>query len=140
MTHKPRVLSSVAIPLGPEGLAAGQHADIVVEGLDQAGPSFELRIFLNNPRADAQTQPTDERGYAGSIYVYGGGSPPTSVDTRAGSYPRLPMTRSVRATEAVQAAAAAGAQMSVTLVPVAFQAALPAVDLGAVRVSVLAHE
>jgi hypothetical protein len=140
VTFQPRVFHSVAIPLGPEGLAAGQQADIVVGGLDQAGPSFELRIFLNNPRADAHTQPTDERGYAGSIYVYGGGQPPAGVDTRAGSDPRLPMTRSVRATEAVQTAAAAGPEMTVTLVPVAFQTPLPAVDLGAVRVSVLAHE
>jgi hypothetical protein len=140
VTLQSRVFDSVAIPLGPESLTAGQQADIVVGGLDHTGPSFELRIFLNNPGADAHTQPTDERGYAGSIYVYGGGQPPASFDTRSGSDPRLPMTRSVRATEAVQAAAAVGPEMTVTLVPVAFQTPLPAVDLAAVRVSVLAHE
>jgi hypothetical protein len=50
------------------------------------------------------------------------------------------MTRRVKATAAVRAAAAKGAEMAVTLVPVAYQAPNPDIDLGEVQVSVLVHE
>jgi hypothetical protein len=130
----------VTIPIGPEGLLGRQDADIVVTGLDQAGPSFELRIFLNDPHADDRTEPTGERGYAGSIYVYGYGQPPERAGAGSDPRPHIPMTRRVKATAAVRAAAAKGAEMAVTLVPVAYQAPNPDIDLGEVQVSVLVHE
>jgi hypothetical protein len=119
---------------------ARQQADVVVAGLEQAGPSFELRIFLNDPSANAATERTAERGYAGSIYIYGYGRPPEGTVAQSGSHARIPMTRSVKATEAVRAATADGPEITVTLVPVAFQAPDPDIDLGDVRVSVLVHE
>ncbi len=148
MTLQPRVFSPVAIPLGPEGLAERQRAEIVVAGLDQAGPSFELRIFLNAPGADAATERAARTGYAGSIHVYGYGNAPEDADARSrsgsgsGSGPgaRLPMTRRLTITDAIRAAASEGAEMSVTLVPVAFQAPEPNIDLGEVQVSVMVHE
>jgi hypothetical protein len=51
------------------------RAELVFEGVEQAGPSFEGRVFLNNPKADDATEPTPENGYAGSFYVYGYGEP-----------------------------------------------------------------
>jgi hypothetical protein len=137
---QPRVFASVMVPIGAEGSAADRQADIVVTGLEQAGGSFELRVFLNNPRADAGTEPVRDTGYAGSIYVYGYGRPPGEARERAGPEPRIPMTRRVNATDAIRAAAAAGPEVTVTLVPLAFQDPGPDIDLGAVQVSILAHE
>ncbi len=47
------------------------RADIELHGVDQAVPSYEGRIFLNNPDAD-QNSPLDETsGYLGSFFVFG---------------------------------------------------------------------
>ena len=41
--------------------AAGDHpfdrADLVFYGVDHSGPSFEARVFLNQPDADASDRP-----------------------------------------------------------------------------------
>jgi hypothetical protein len=137
VTLAPRVFPSVPIPIGPEHAA---RADIVVDGLDQAGPSFELRVFVNNPGADADTERTREAGYAGSIYVYGYGQRPEEFASESDAHPRLPMTRYVPATDAVRAAAAGGPTAVVTLVPVSFAATDPDVNLDDLEVSVLVHE
>jgi hypothetical protein len=50
-----------------------RRADLVFEGVDHAGPSYEGRVFLNNPDADADTPRTLEQGYAGSFHVFGHG-------------------------------------------------------------------
>ncbi|MGC2574827.1 MAG: hypothetical protein WA364_25200 [Candidatus Nitrosopolaris sp.] len=40
-------------------------------GVDIIGPSYEGRVYVNNPNADENT-PTDEKnGYVGSYYVFG---------------------------------------------------------------------
>jgi len=135
MTLSPRVLHSVPIATGAEG-ARLRRADIEVAGLDQAGASFELRMFLNNPGADAATEPTEANGYAGSIYVYGYGRPPESMRDD----PRLPMTRSIIATEAVARARAEGPTASLTLVAVPADSPGPEIDLGSVDVAVLVDE
>jgi hypothetical protein len=49
------------------------RADLVFYGVDHSGPSYEARIFLNNPRADSDTPRDVERGYAGSFAVFGHG-------------------------------------------------------------------
>jgi hypothetical protein len=50
------------------------RADLVLHGLDHAVPSYEGRIFINNPEAKYDT-PTDlEHGYVGSYFVFGHGS------------------------------------------------------------------
>jgi hypothetical protein len=134
MTVGPRVLRSVPISTGTEG-ARVRRADIEVAGLDQAGSSFELRIFLNNPAAEAATEPIEERGYAGSIYVYAYGRPPDGMRTEG-----LPMTRSIIATEAVRRARADGPTASVTLVAIPADSPGPAIDLGAVEVAVIVDE
>jgi hypothetical protein len=139
VTLEARVLPSVAIPLAATG-ANLERADIVVSGLDQAGPSFELRVFLNNPRADAQTEPVPDTGYAGSVHIYGYGRAPEGAHPGPAahpSHPRIPMTRYVIATEAVRAAAAKGPTAAVTLVPVPIQTPTPEIDLEDVQVSVL---
>jgi hypothetical protein len=49
------------------------RADLVFYGVDHSGPSYEARIFLDNPRANADTPRDVERGYAGSFVVFGHG-------------------------------------------------------------------
>lgn len=135
MTLAPRLLPAIALRGGSRPF---DRADIVVDGLDLAGPSYELRVFLNNPEANAQTEPTPDNGYAGSIYVYGYGQPPETVG-KSGR-PRMPMSRSMTATDAVRAAAGAGSSMSVTLVAVPFDPPDPDIDLDTVVVSILLDE
>jgi hypothetical protein len=140
---RPRVFHAVPIGGATTGAASLGRADIVVDGLEHGGPSFEVRTFLNNPAADARTEPTPENGYAGSIYVYGYGEPLERAGGGAGgsgARPLTPKTRSIIATDAVRAAAAAGPEVSVTLVPVAPDASEPDVDLDSVAVSVLVDE
>ena len=106
----------------------------MIVGLDLAGQSFELRVFLNNPGADVATETTPEAGYAGSVYVYGQGMP------AAMSSP-IPITRYVPVTEALWSAAATGSSVEVTLVPVAFGGVLPDIgDLSTFEISLRLHD
>jgi hypothetical protein len=89
--------------------ASFSRADIQFEGVEQAGPAYEGRVFLNNPEADASTPRTPEHGYAGSFHVYGLGVPLPE---------KASISKSVIATEAVRAAAAKGENVTVTVVPV----------------------
>jgi hypothetical protein len=104
----------IRLDLGPRGLNF-ERADIQISGLEQAGPSFEGRVFVNNPQASLATASTLENGYAGSFHVYGYGlrSP---EDTGAGSA-MAPIVKNVIATDAVRAAAS-GKDLTVTIVPV----------------------
>jgi hypothetical protein len=47
------------------------RADLVFYGVDHAGPSYEARVFVNNPNADAATERVLDHGYAGSFTVFG---------------------------------------------------------------------
>jgi hypothetical protein len=49
------------------------RADLILYGVDHSGPSYEGRIFLDNPRADADTPRDIEQGYAASFAVFGQG-------------------------------------------------------------------
>src|SRR5438105_832663 len=67
---------SPPIPLpGPETLTGAARGIIEVSGVDMSGPSFEVRLFFNNPAAGPQTPQTAEEGYAGAFHVYGYGFP-----------------------------------------------------------------
>jgi hypothetical protein len=59
-------------PFARQPLAtAYARADIEVHGVDQAVPSYEGRIFLNNAEADAETARDAAHGYLGSFFVFG---------------------------------------------------------------------
>ena len=112
----------VHLELGEKGLNF-ERADIKLRGIDQAGNSFEGRVFLNNPAADENTPTTKEHGYAGSFHVYGFGLSPeeTKKETaREASRPvvRAPIEKVVMASEAVRTAGSQGADVLVTVVPV----------------------
>lgn len=48
-----------------------RRADLEFHGVDQAVPSYEARVFLNNPGADAHTAKEEDSGYLGSFFVFG---------------------------------------------------------------------
>lgn len=106
------------------------RADLEFIGVEHAGPSYEARVYVNNPTADINTEPTDGNGYAGSFYVFGHGGCFGDVghcDIRQGrredfdprrSHPLEPIKKVVVATEAIKAAAMTGNSLKVTVVPV----------------------
>ena len=105
------------------------RADLEFIGVEHAGASYEARVFVNNPKADADTQPTEGNGYAGSFYVFGHGGcfgdaghcdihPQRDHFDPRRSHPLEPMKKVVVATEVIKAAAATGSSINVTVVPV----------------------
>jgi len=139
VTPAPRVFDAVAVRSGTADGARIARADIELSGLEQAGPSYEMRAFLNNPGAGAGTEPTQDNGYAGSIYVYGYGRPPPDL-VESEQRPRLPMTRSIIATDAVRRAAQAGSTASLTLVPAGYEGSGDDIDLEPVEAAILVDE
>jgi hypothetical protein len=121
-------VSSTAIPLS--GLDPQfTRADVEFHGLDHAGASYQGRVFLNNPGADARTERTVEAGYAGCFHVFGHGGclgdaghcdvkPRRPYDPRP-AHPLTGARKLVVATEAVRRALAGDAsELTVTVVPV----------------------
>jgi hypothetical protein len=50
-----------------------KRADIEIHNVDHSGPSYEGRVFLNNPKADQKTKLTLDKGYVGSYHMFGHG-------------------------------------------------------------------
>ncbi len=110
------------------------RADILFSGVDQSGPSYEVRVFVNNPSADERTDSTAENGYAGSFHVYGYGlwpDEPLGPEDEAGEMPRpARVRRYLVATEAVRRAVAErGRTITVTAVAVPYGGAPDALDV-----------
>jgi hypothetical protein len=86
-------------------------------------------VYVNNANANANTQPTETNGYAGSFYIFGHGGcfgdaghcdihpKQDDFDPRP-SHPLEPIKKVVVATEAIKMAAAGTSEISVTVVPV----------------------
>src|SRR3954447_11522313 len=47
------------------------RVDLILDDVDHSGPSYEGRVYLNNPQAREGTGRDLEAGYAGSFYVFG---------------------------------------------------------------------
>lgn len=104
------------------------RADLVFYGVDHSGPSYEARIFLDNPRASADTPRDIEKGYAGSFTVFGHGGcygdaghcapedrTTDEFDLRP-AHPLTPHTRTVTVTDALKRTS--GEQVTVNVVAV----------------------
>ena len=97
--------SYTAPPIAMNALRDVRRAELVFRGVEQAGPSFEARVYLNNPDADETTERTPEAGYAGSFHVYGYGEhpPPPLAEAKAqqvpGGAPVAPIEKRLRADE-----------------------------------------
>ena len=108
------------------------RADLEFHAVDHSGASFEARVFLNNPRANAGTALDAAHGYVDSFYVFGHGGcfgdeghcdvptgPRRPFDLRP-PHQLTPIDVRVVATDAVRAAMrrARGGKLRVTVVPV----------------------
>ena len=47
------------------------QAVIEFYGVDCTGPSYEGKVYVNNPNADENTPSNEKNGYVGSYYVFG---------------------------------------------------------------------
>jgi len=105
------------------------RADLEFIGVDHSGASYEARVYLNNANADANTQPTEMNGYAGSFYIFGHGGcfgdlghcdvhPQKDEFDPRPSHPLEPIKKIIVATDAIKTAAAAGPEINVSVVPV----------------------
>jgi len=116
---------------GVDDQLAFTRADVVFTGVDHSGCSYEVRLFLNNPDADADTRRDEAVGYAGRFHVFGHGgcfgdvghcdvpSPSTDPTDLRPAHPLTPLDTYVTVTAALRRLLAAGATLeSVTLVPI----------------------
>jgi tyrosinase len=129
---------ALAFERGPAEETSFTRADLVFEGVDHAQGSYEVRVFLNNPKADETTARSAETGYAGRFVVFGHGrcfgaeghcdskiaAPPRSgtLDPAGGrQHPLTPQTRILTITEPLRRVLdASGKRLeSLTLVPIA---------------------
>lgn len=115
--------SYTAPPIPVTDIRGGDRTELIFDGVDMAGASFEGRVFLNNPHADAGTEPAPESGYAGSFYVYGYGEPVSpeiaAARSRGETGALAPVEQRVQPDEAVMRAALDGRdQLTVTVVSI----------------------
>jgi hypothetical protein len=105
-----------------------RRADIEFHGVDHSGPSFEARVFVNNPSADDSTPLSAENGYAGSFHVFGHGGcfgdeghcdilPRRMYDPRP-AHQLTPARKVIVATDAIRRAIAEGTTATITVVPI----------------------
>jgi tyrosinase len=131
-TRKGRAKGALVVDLAhrQEDGAAFTRADLVFSGVDHSGPSYEVRIFLNNTRAGADTPRVPEEGYAGRFEVFGHGGcygdeghcdvPPPSSDPTDLRPPHslTPLSTYVTITDALKRLLSGGGELeTVTLVP-----------------------
>ncbi len=125
--------SYTAPPISVEPFRDMRRMDLVFEGVEQGGPSFEVRVFLNNPSADESTPLTSQSGYAGSFHVFGYGelAPPAIAEAKreqaAGDQPVAPIEKRLHVDEgAVRGALQRSDTLLVTAVPVPTDRSHPA--------------
>jgi tyrosinase len=103
------------------------RADIEFHDVDHAGASYEGRVYLNNPGADASSG-YDDPSYAGCFHIFGHGGclgdpghcevrPRREYDPRP-AHQLTPAKKVVIATDAVIRATEAGGPVTVTVVPI----------------------
>lgn len=100
-----------------------RRAELIFTGVDQAGPSFEGRVYLNAPAADERTPLAPEAGYAGSFHVFGFGAvaPPAMAEARraSGDEPVAPIEKRLHVDEAALGIALEHAdELTITVVAV----------------------
>lgn len=123
-----KIYTSAKIPLGPLPKNF-RRADLIFDGVDHSGATFEARVFVNNPGANDKTPKTALHGYAGTFHIFGHGGCfgdvghcevrglPRAYDPRP-AHPLSPARKTLIATEAVRKAVSKGKPMTVTVVPI----------------------
>ncbi len=115
---EPRTTTRTITASPPSG--GFRRADIVLEGVEQAGRSYEGRVFVNNPSADAATPRTPDSGYAGAFHVYGYGmqQDAASASDPDSPRPRLPITKYIVASDVVRSALERTHTLTITVVSI----------------------
>jgi hypothetical protein len=96
-------------------------------GVDTNGPTYEGRVYVNNPNADGKTPLDESSGYVGSYYVFGHDGcwgdeghchvlPNRTYDSRTHSHTD-PVYKAVDATKAIKKCVKANTNIVVTVVP-----------------------
>ena len=125
-----RYITPSALEVPPhEELDDMSRADLVFYDVEHSGPSYEGRVFINNPDASEETALDLEEGYAGSFTVFGHagcyGDDESHCHPRAGYRdefdhrlppPLVPFTKTVIVTEGLQRAGSS--EITVTVVPI----------------------
>ena len=106
------------------------RSDLEIYGIYHGGPSYEGRIFLNNPKADQNTPRTRENGYAGSFHIFGHGGclgdpghcevnekDRENYDFRS-PHPLTPAKKKVTVTDTLREIAKTNKTATITVVPV----------------------
>lgn len=103
------------------------QAVIEFYGVDTNGPTYEGRVYVNNPDADGNTPLKESSGYVGSYHVFGHDGcwgdeghchplPNRAYDSRGHSH-TSPVYKSVDATKAIRKCAKSNTNIIVTVVP-----------------------
>jgi hypothetical protein len=129
------------------------RADLVFYGVDHSGPSYEARIFLDNPRAGADTRRDIEKGYAGSFTVFGHGgcygdaghcAPEDRTSDEFDLRPPHPLathTRTVTVTDALKRTTGEQVTVNVVAVPLESKVAPATTEIPAYeRIRLLAYQ
>ena len=137
MSETPYQSEPLPLPT-PEGEGELTRADLKFFGIDHSGPSYQARVFLNNPDANADTPREDEAGYVGSFHIFGHGGcfgdaghcnvpsePAQPFDLRL-PHPLTPAAKTVIITDAFRRLREAGTrEITVTVVPIVYETGLP---------------
>ncbi|HEY6271036.1 MAG TPA: hypothetical protein VIX19_03470 [Terriglobales bacterium] len=128
MKQPSKIYVSSKIPVDPLRKIF-QRADLIFDGVDHSGATYEARVFLNNPGANAKTPTNLQHGYAGTFHIFGHGGcfgdvghcevrgVPGPYDPRP-AHPLTPARKVLIATEAVRKAVGKGKAFTVTVVPI----------------------
>lgn len=122
------VSTPVTMSLRPPA-GAFRRADLEFHGVDHSRSSFTVRVFLNQPDADATTPPDAEHGYAGAFHIFGHGGCAgqeghchVPTERRANDlrppHQLTPISKRLVVTEALRRALEHGTELTVTVVPV----------------------
>ena len=108
------------------------RADLVFTGIDHSGLSYEVLVYLNNARANANTPRSIDAGYAGRFVIFGHGdcfgttghcdveNTTTNAIDSARRHPMTPKGRILTITDALRRVLSTheGGLESITLVPI----------------------
>jgi hypothetical protein len=137
MSEKPYVSEALAVP-DPEEEGDFTRADLKFFGIDHSGLSYQAHVFLNNPKASADTPLEQDAGYVGSFTIFGHGGcfgdvghcdvptgPAEPFDLRL-PHPLTPASKTVIITDALRRLRDVGTtEVTVTVVPIPSETGLP---------------
>jgi tyrosinase len=119
------------------------RADLTFYGLDHSGPSYQVRVFFNNPGAGPDTPLSAGEGFVGGFSVFAHGGcfgeeghcevrPPVSPFDRRRPNPLVPIARYLTVTDAIRDLIGRDEpSVTVTAVPVVRPSALATADQAA---------